>query len=429
MAQSGNSPAGPRVFYGWILVVLLLFLLSVGMGTSMYMYSVVAGAVGEEYAAGRFVLMAGSTGMLLLLGLCSPLLGTMLDRYPSKWILMGGAVVMGLGFVWIALSTHIWMVVASYILFIGVGAATLSTLTTATLLTRWFVRHRGLAIGIGTLGTQFGGFFYPPLLAAAMETWDWRIAIGGLGVLIMVIVPLIIWWLVVDRPEDLDLQPLGGESSDGPGVGKASKPGGVPRLSFPQLFAHRNFLLVVLVIGVSSATNTTLLANLVRHGPGGARRARGVPGIAGGVAGGVFQSLPGLVGRRDQYQGGDRPDDVRVGRLLPGVQRRRQLSPVVAGGGLSSAGAGGFRAAVVGHLYHNRVYGQVMGSTTLVVSIFTAAAPLFAGWVHDTTGSYRLVFITLLAIILVLMLCITLIRVPREQSDKFGAAGEELVAG
>lgn len=429
MTGNKNAAGAPRIFYGWVMVGVLLLLLSVGMGTSMYMYSVVAGALGQEFAAGRFALMLGSTGMLLMIGLCSPLLGTLLDRYPSKWILVTGAVVMGLGFILMSLSTQLWMVVASYILFISVGAATLSTLVTATLLTRWFVRYRGLAIGIATLGTNLGGSLYPPLFAAVMEAYSWRIALGGLGILVMTIIPVLILTLVADRPEDKDQRPYGAVTEP-PLATATGKPDAqaVPKLSFTSLLRHRNFLLVVLIAGAASATNTTLLTNLSLFAMD-----LGEPAVRGAF----LVSLVALLGVFFSPLIGWLCDVIDI-RLVAALVTLSMASAclifstattyplLVTAALLQGIGGGGvfpLWASLVGHLYHTRVYGQVMGATTLAISIPTAAAPPLAGWVHDTTGNYRLLFLALLVILSVLTLLTALIRVPRATSEKYGAAG------
>ncbi len=96
--------------------------------------------------------------------------------------------------------------------------------------------------------------------------------------------------------------------------------------------------------------------------------------------------------------------------------------------GIGGGGVFPVWASVVAHLYHHRVYGQVMGSTTLIAAAITAVTPLFAGWIYDTTGTYRALFLTLLAVLVVLTLCIALIRLPRAPSERFGVADDAQLA-
>ena len=80
--------------------------------------------------------------------------------------------------------------------------------------------------------------------------------------------------------------------------------------------------------------------------------------------------------------------------------------------GIGGGGVFPLWASLVGKLYDTRIYGQVMGASTLVIALFTAAGPPFGGWVHDTTESYRLLFLTLLGILGVMTLLITFIKLP-----------------
>lgn len=427
METSLTSRASQSIFYGWTLVAVLLLLVSIGMGTTMYMYSLVAGAVGQEFGASRLALMAGSTGMLLVMGLLSPTVGRVLDRTSSRKLLIISSLVMGVGFLWVALSTHVWMVIASYILFISIGAASLSLLTAATLLTRWFVRYRGLAIGIAALGTQFGGFFYPPIFAATMEAYDWRIAIGGMGLLIMVAGPLLTLLFVVDRPAQKGLRALGEESEDSAPSGTAPSASTTPLLSWSQLLAHRNFWLIVFIAGAGMATNTTLLANLSLF----------AVDIGEPVVRGAFLvSLVALIGVFASPFLGWLCDVINLKivvaimtlcqcaacLLFMSAESYSMLLMAAAFMGVGGGGVFPIFASMVAQMYATRVYGQVLGASTLVNSVLSANAPLLAGWVYDTTGNYQPILLGLAVALLLMTLAIPLLRVPRDPADKLGAA-------
>ncbi len=385
MTESSSIRSGSGIFYGWILVGVLLLILSVGVGTSMYMYSVIAGALEQEFGAGRLLLMVGSTGLMLVLGLCSPVIGTLLDRYSSKSVLVTGALVMGMGFILIAFSIRAWMAMASYILFIAVGAATLSYLTAATLISRWFIKHRGLAIGIVSLGTQLGGFVYPPIFAAVMEAYNWRIAIGGMGLLIIAIVPVMSWLTVVDRPEDIHQSPDGVARAEPQNdSGKGAIFNCPPALPFSRLLGQRNFLLLIVIIGAAGATNSILLANLALFAMD-----LGEPSVRGAF----LVSLVALLGIVFSPLIGWLCDIVNIkimtiillmlfaaSCLLFSVATTYPMLAIATC--FMGAGGGGLYplwASTVGHLYHSRIFGRVMGMTTLLISMFIALMLLFAG--------------------------------------------------
>ena len=66
-------------------------------------------------------------------------------------------------------------------LFIGVGAsATFGPLMAD--MSQWFVRHRGIAVGMAASGNYIGGALWPPVLQHAMATDGWRHTYLGVGV-------------------------------------------------------------------------------------------------------------------------------------------------------------------------------------------------------------------------------------------------------
>ncbi len=413
------------LFYGWTLVIVLLLLVSIGMGTTMYMYSLIAGAVGQEFGASRLALMAGSTGMLLGMGLLSPSIGRLLDRTSSRKLLVASSLVMGAGFLWVAMSSHVWMVIASYILFISIGAAALSLLTAATLLTRWFVRYRGLAIGIAALGTQFGGFFYPPIFAATMEAYDWRVAIGGMGVLIMLAGPLLTVLFVVDRPSLKGLTALGADSAPAASpVAEDAAP--APTLGWSRLVVDRNFWLIVFIAGAGMATNTALLANLALFAVD-----LGEPMVRGAF----IVSLVALIGVFASPFLGWLCDAINL-KIVVAIMTVCQgaacllfmlaetYNMLLLGAAFMGVGGGGvfpIYASMVAQIYDTRVYGQVLGASTLANSVLAANAPVLAGWVHDLTGSYQPLLLGLAVFLLLMTACIPLLQVPSNPADKLGS--------
>lgn len=424
MAMPLSIGKGSRIFYGWILAAVLLLMLSISVGTSIYMYSVIAGGLEQELGASRLLLMTGSTGFVLMLGLCSPLTGRLLDRYSCRAVMSGGAVVMGSGFILMALSKQAWLAIGSYIFLISIGTATLGYLTMATLISRWFVRYRGLVIGIVSLGTQLGGFIYPSIFATAMEAYSWRMAMAGMGALIIIIAPLISWLTIIDRPEDIGQNADGAITDSSPDERPASQPT-PPKLSIMKLLSQRNFLLLIFIVGVGTATNSVLLANLALF----------ATDIGEPIVRGAFLiSLVAVLGILFSPLIGWLCDLLNIKVMAALVMISFALSCLLFSGAtnypmlavatcLMGIGGGGIFplwASLVGYLYHSQVYGQVMGMTTFLISIITAALMLASGWAHNVTGSYRLVFVSFFLLLIVITISIVWIRVPVRTEEKFG---------
>src|SRR5690606_22429231 len=136
--------------------------------------------------------MLGLTGMVILVALMSPKLGALVDKYSIRKVLYGGAIALGAGFIFTALTTAIWQVALIYAILMSIGLAALGQISTTALICQWFTGNRGLALGIVALGTQLGGFVFPPVIAYLMDMYGWRTALTSLGVFILLAMPLLV---------------------------------------------------------------------------------------------------------------------------------------------------------------------------------------------------------------------------------------------
>ena len=91
-----------------------------------------------------------------------------------------GTLALGIGYVGAALVPGL-LTFALMHLFIGVGAsATFGPLMAD--MSQWFVRHRGIAVGMAASGNYIGGALWPPVLQHAIATEGWRHTYLGVGV-------------------------------------------------------------------------------------------------------------------------------------------------------------------------------------------------------------------------------------------------------
>ena len=174
-----------EVYYGWIVVAGVFFMVAVTCG-SFYSFGVFLVPIMEEFGWGRGVI----SGVLFVSGItyavAVPLIGSIADRFGYKWISIVTAGLMGLGFV---LSSRVQMVWQMY-LFIGflpgIGACAAIPLP-LSLITNWFVRRQGLALGIASAGIGTGAATLPLLVTSIVTQFGWRTAMFVVGALILLI--------------------------------------------------------------------------------------------------------------------------------------------------------------------------------------------------------------------------------------------------
>ncbi|GAB3311887.1 MFS transporter [Haliea atlantica] len=408
------SNSSTRIFYGWWLVLVCLLIQGSVTGVSIYSYSIFAGEVESAFSASRAVVMLGMTGQSIMIALASPVLGHFLDRTPVKWIIIVTAQIMGLGFLMISLIPSVWGFVVAYGTFVSLGLASMGMLSSSVLLSRWFHRYRGLAIGLAALGTQLGGLTIPPLLAHLVDTFDWRITARLTGLSIAVVIPLIAYWTIVDRPSIRGLHPDGDRKplDAGPlreGVTAPQGPWG------KQILLSRNFWIASLGVAVLSATLTTVLANLslLATDLGSSREQAAWLISLFAAVGLVFSPIIGrLCDLLDTRW-------VLAGMLLLGMAAAlsyslaQDYSGLVLATGIVAINAGGLTplwSALIGDLFELRLYARVMGAMALFTGATGSLAPVAAGWIFDATGNYHNMFSALIVLICIPLLCLPLIR-------------------
>jgi MFS family permease len=396
------------------MVLACLVIQAVAGGASIYLYSFFAGEVETAFSSDRATVMLAATGHAVVAGLLGPKLGDLLDRYSLRRILIASSLTMGAGFVLISFTPGVWGFIAGYTLLIPFGSAALVTLFAPLLLSRWFVRHRGLAIGIAALGTQLGGLALPPVVALLTEEFDWRFAMRAVGVFVAAAVSMLSYWAIVDRPQDRGLAPDG----DAVAVPVASTRHGLQkaaRASLRAVLMDRNFWLASFGMSAIIAVFSVVLSNLVLFATDiGAPRDQAA----------LLLSLFALVGLGMSPIVGKLCDLLDIRTVFAGLlsvsiialtlftfaESYRGLVTATVIVALAGGGISPFFGALVGRLFDLQIFGRAIGCMSLVAVTISAAVPVLSGWLFDATGSYRIMFIALIVLMLIPLAYMPLIK-------------------
>src|SRR5207344_2126600 len=110
----------------------------------------------------------------LVAGASSPLVGTLVDRLgPRRLLLLGGSLLV-LGLLASAFITALWQIILLYGVIMTIGANCLGLVVFVPLLSRHFVRRRGMAISIVQSANGFGRAASAPLVQLAILGIGWR---------------------------------------------------------------------------------------------------------------------------------------------------------------------------------------------------------------------------------------------------------------
>ncbi len=208
MAPNWFSGSQPRVYYGWIIVGLCFVNLGIAFGV-WYSFSVFFLALMHDFGWSR----ASAASIFSVFTLCNattgPLSGRLLDRFGPRLVIPLGAALLSLALVLVSFTHSLWFFRLSYGVMAGVGVSLMGFTTNSALLSRWFERGRGTAVGVAVSGIGLGMMVLSPLVERWIATLGWRTAYLCLAALVAaLVIPLN---LILARPNPAAL----GQEMDG----------------------------------------------------------------------------------------------------------------------------------------------------------------------------------------------------------------------
>ncbi len=453
MTSSIIATKTPGMYYGWKIVGVTFVTQFISIGFVFYSYGVFFKAVAAEFGATRFGVGAGLAFIQICTGLVSPLLGRALDRGHVRNIMLAGSILMAVGFACASRVSSMFQFYAVLGLLLGLGQAMLGPVPSSTLVANWFVRRRGMALGIATMGISLSGMVMAPVSTRLIERLGVRQAFLIYGVLAVVLVMPVVWRYVISRPEAMGLLPdgdggaLGGSGQppaetasppqthekigDRPPARHVSTDEAARRAAFSprpvawssaRLLHEPNFWVLSIVVGINMCCNGATLTHIIPHatdlGFEPMSAALILSAMAGfGVIGKVFFGWFTDAGdRRVAFWLCMGLQAVGV-TLVLGVTEYRLL---LAAGAVYGFGMGGMVpiwGAMVGAVFGRLSFGRVMGlMAPCMLPLQMLGVPL-AGKIYDVQGSYDAAFKLFIAMYLIAMVILIRLRIPEAEPD------------
>lgn len=215
-----------KVFYGWWIVVIAALGLSVGYGPIIvYTFSVFFKPVSEEFGWGRTETSLVFSLSLIVMVLAMPFIGRLIDRFGARRVIVTSALLFGLSLIsFFLFSFGSSQFYAVYIAIGLIGAGT-TPLSYNRVLSHWFDKRRGLALGLATIGIGVSTFFMPLLAHYLVSSFGWRAAYMLLGLLVVVVTIPVVGLLLKETPQSMGLMPDGAKSEEG--ISGKTRPGGI----------------------------------------------------------------------------------------------------------------------------------------------------------------------------------------------------------
>ena len=210
------SRVSGKFFYGWVIVAVATLALVVSNGLSIGGIPVFYKAIREDFVSSGAVaadraesfIAFGATLTFFFAGILSPLAGWLIQRFPLRRLMLAGCLILGIGLIAHSQTNNPYVVYAARTA-MGISLCLVGVLPSIVLVSNWFVRRRGLALGILLTGTSIGGVVIPQIATPLITSYGWRNAMLIVSFLTwLVLVPAIVF-LVKDRPADAGVLPDG----------------------------------------------------------------------------------------------------------------------------------------------------------------------------------------------------------------------------
>ncbi len=171
----------------------------------------------NEFGWSRAVLSLAVGVNLVLFGLTAPFAAALIDRFGIRLVTSTALALIALGSGLTVFVTAAWQLVVLWGLVIGTGTGAMALVFAATIANRWFVRSRGLVMGVLTAGSATGQLIFLPVLAWLADGPGWRTASVVIALGALAVVPLVLMFLR-DTPADKGVSPYGAPIADAAGA-------------------------------------------------------------------------------------------------------------------------------------------------------------------------------------------------------------------
>ena len=398
------------MFFGWRVVAGSFVAMMLVLGFFTYTFTLFVTPLREEFGVGLEPVMYSLTLGTLLGLVVSPLSGILIDRVSIRTLMTVGCMIVAAGFWVMSVANSIGMFNAAFAVTFSLGNGIVGTMAGSAVVSRWFIRSRGRAMGITTMGTSIGGLTMPALATWWIAESGWRGALENFALFALLFVTPWIWINIRGRPLELDLLPDGAArdpDSDTTAPPAADPPG------MAEIVRRREFWLIGLSVGFLVAAFSATLANLSPY----ARELGASEVEASSLI--MMLAITGLIGKLLFGMAADYFSlkwGLWASQSLVGIALLLMVFqppyPVIALAaiclGFATGGLLPVWNSMMAQVFGADSFGRAMGAMAPLMTLLVMPAYILIGRLHDLHGNYT----TSLAVFCVLVVLAILLLIP-----------------
>jgi MFS family permease len=199
-----------KLFHGWWIVFVAGVGLFMGYGPIVaFTFGVFLKPLTEEFGWSRGQISLAFSLSLLVMSFTLPLVGRLVDRFGARKVIAPSVLFFGLGLMSLSLlSANVWHLYAVYIGLGLIGGGT-APIPYSNVISHWFDKKRGLALGLAMVGLGLGTFIMPSFAQTLITFGTWRQAYIYIGLMVMVVAIPVVSLFLKETPQMLGQHPDG----------------------------------------------------------------------------------------------------------------------------------------------------------------------------------------------------------------------------
>jgi len=394
----------------------------INAGVGYYAFALFYKPLEVEFGWDRGAVSVAFTIYFIIQGLAAPFIGRMVDRYGVKKLITLGSLISGSGFLSLTFTHSLWSFYVSYVV-TGFGMAAMGVVPTTHIVSNWFIKKRGFAVGIMATGIGAGALVLAPIAGSYLiPAFSWRAAYLAFGILTWVLIIPAALLVIKARPSDIGLYPDGAETPDA--IAEAAPHSqGYEGWTLSDALKSFTFWLIALAFITSDCSNTGTVIHQFNHITDLGFPVAAAATVLGGVG---FCSAIGKVFF------GWLCDRIKA-KHAAAISFALQLASIVVLVTLKSTssvaiiwlyailmglGQGGWlptMSMLVSGYFGLASYGAIFGAVNVAHSLGVAFGPLIAGQMFDATQTYTGVFVTFVALYMIAIPSVLTVRPPKSR--------------
>lgn len=389
-----NQRVKSGIFYGWIIVAAGVGINCALEGTRYY-FGVFFKSLETEFGLSRAATSSVYSAFMVLSVVFALIGGWALDKYGPRRVVSVMAVAGALGLILTGRTTAFWQLFITYALLMSIGTGATYPVIMAVV-SRWFKKRRGFALGIAGTGGSLGSIVLAPLATFFITSYSWRTSYMALGAITLV-VGLLLATLLRRDPSQIGLG-LDGVSIDAV-TRESARTSAATDFTLPQAMKTANYWLVLVAWLFLNMCVSMVFTHVVPYATdAGIDQMRAA----------TILSIMGFFGIASRLLTGRVSDS--IGRKIPGItwallqgvalvwlvwaHSLGMLYAFAVVYGLAWGGLGNTVAATVADLFAGRNIGVIMGTYEMAFAAGGAIGPALGGIIFDATSSYEVAFLT-----------------------------------